>query len=59
VELFREALNHAIKQILLRHGIFGPLNELQQFWQDDLLVNFYVQTLQTADSHQVLANQHF
>ena len=58
MELLWESLNHAVQQILLRHGIFGPLDEFQQFGQHEILVNFDVQPFQTADPHQILSNQH-
>jgi hypothetical protein len=58
VELLREALDHAVQQILLRHGVFGPLDEFQQLGQHNCLVNFDVQALQTANPHQILPDQH-
>lgn len=51
MELFREALDHAIQKVLLSHRILSPLNQLKHLWQHNLLVNLDIHSLQTTDPH--------
>jgi hypothetical protein len=59
MELLREALDHTVEEILLSHGIFGFAEQFDHFGKHLCLVDSHIDSLETADSHQVLADQHF
>lgn len=59
MEFLRETLDHTVQQILLRHWVFTLSDKFQHFWKNVLLVNFDIDSIQTADSHQVLTYKHF
>ena len=56
--LVRESLDDTLHQVLLRQGVFTNDDNVENTWQHNLLVDVVGDSLQTAQSYDVLSNRY-